>query len=133
MANKASNVQKFFYYLSFVLVYATMAFIASMLMMGYEDRSGTLLWHSLEMKISDKIGLVAFYILQFPLGLLFGLLTANYHNGLFAFLFNPILIAWTLEKLVVNTRRRKTILVFSINYAIWIAVILTIIIYILTE
>jgi hypothetical protein len=131
--DKASTVQRFFYYLSIVLVYATIAFIASMLMMGYEDRAGNLIWKPAEMNLSDKIGLVTFYIVQFPLGLLFGFFTGNYHNGLFAFLINPILIAWTLEKLVIKTKRRKTKQISLINYTIWTALILTIIIYIMTE
>jgi len=131
--DKATNFQQFLYYLSFILFFLTLAFIASMLMMGYEDRTGSLLWKSNDMKLSDKIGLITFYVLQFPLGLLFGLFTGNYNNGLFAFLLNPLLIAWTHQKFIIKTGRRNIKRTFQINYAIWTALILAIVVYILTE
>ena len=131
--DKPTSFQQFLYYLSFILVFATLAFIASMLMMGYEDRTGSLLWKSNDMKPFDKIGLITFYVLQFPLGLLFGLFTGNYNSGLFAFLLNPLLIAWTLQKFIIKTRRRNIKRTFQINYAIWTTLILAIVVYILTE
>lgn len=131
--DKPTSFQQFFYYLSFILVFATLAFIASMLMMGFEDRTGSLLWKSNDMKLSDKIGLIASFVLQFPLGLLFGLFTGNYNNGLFAFLLNPLLIAWALQKFIIKTRRRNIKRTFQINYAIWIMILLVIIVYIVTE
>ena len=82
-----------------------------MLLMDYEDRYGTLNWVN-EATTAKKIGFIFFYLLQFPLGLLFGLLTGNYDNGLFAFLLNPLLIGWTLHKLEFKSRRnsiRRTI------------------------
>ena len=102
-------------------------------MMGYEDRTGSLLWKSNDMKVSDKIGLITFYILQFPLGLLFGLFTGNYNSGLFAFLLNPLLIAWTIQKFIVKTGRRNIKRTFQINYALWTTLILAIVVYIVTE
>lgn len=132
-ADKPTGFQQFSYYLSFILVFATIAFIASMLMMGYEDRTGSLLWNSNDMKLSDKIGLIIFYVLQFPLGLLFGLFTGNYNNGLFSFILNPLLIAWTLQKFIIKTRRRNIKRTFEINYAIWTTLILAMVVYILTE
>jgi hypothetical protein len=128
-----TSFQQILYYLSFILLFATLAFIASLLMMGYEDRTGSLLWKSNEMKLSDKIGLITFYVLQFPLGLLFGLFTGNYNSGLFAFLLNTLLIAWTLQKFLIKAGRRNIKKTFQINYGIWTALILTIIVYIATE
>jgi hypothetical protein len=131
--DRASNLQKFLYYFSFFLVFFLAAFIASMLMMGYEDRTGSLLWNSGKMNSSDKIGLIVFYVLQFPLGLLFGLFTRNYHNGLFAFLLNPLLIAWAIQKFFIKQERKNTRRVFQINYGICMALILIVVIYIITE
>ena len=130
--DKASTLQLFLYYLSFVLVWATLAFIAAMLLMDYEDMYGTLNWVT-EATTAKKIGFICFYILQFPLGLLVGLLTGNYDNGLFAFLLNPLLIGWTLQKFIFKSRRsaiRRTLL---INLIIWTAIVLAITIYIVTE
>jgi hypothetical protein len=131
--DKVSNLHLFLYYLSFVLVYATLAFISSMLMMGYEDRTGSLQWMPGDMKLIDQIGLIVFYVLQFPLGLLFGLFTGNFHNGLFAFVINPLLIGWTLNKLFFKTERIFIKRILLINYSVWTALVLTIVIYIVTE
>lgn len=131
--DKPTSFQEFLYCLSFILVFATLAFIASMLMMGYEDRTGSLLWKSNDMKLLDKIGLITFYVLQFPLGLLLGLFTGNYNNGLFAFLLNPLFIAWILQKFIIKTKRRNVKRTFQINFAIWTTLILVIVIYVVTE
>ena len=125
-------MQLFLYYLSFVLVWATLAFIAAMLLMDYEDRYGTLNWVT-EATTAKKIGFIFFYILQFPLGLLFGLLTGNYDNGLFAFLLNPLLIGWTLQKLLFKSNRNNIPSTLQVNFIFWTAIVLTIIIYIVTE
>ena len=130
--DKASTLQLFLYYLSFVLVWATLAFIAAMLLMDYEDRYGTLNWVT-EATTAKKIGFIFFYILQFPLGLLFGLLTGNYDNGLFAFLLNPLLIGWTLQKLLFKSNRNSIRRTLQVNFIFWTAIVLTIIIYIVTE
>lgn len=129
---KASTLQLFLYYLSFVLVWATLAFIAAMLLMDYEDLYGTVNWVS-EATTAKKIGFVFFYTLQFPLGLLFGILTGNYDSGLFAFLLNPLLIAWTLHNFIFKSKRRTIRRTIGINFIIWAAIILTITIYIVTE
>jgi hypothetical protein len=131
--DKITIFQQFLYYLSFILVFGTLAFIASMLMMGYEDRTGSLQWKSGEMQLSDKIGLITFYILQLPLGLLFGLLTGNFNIGLFAFLLNPLLFAWTLQKFIFRTQCKSIRRTLQVNYTVWIAIILAIIIYVVTE
>ena len=130
--DKASTLQLFLYYLSFVLVWATLAFITAMLLMDYEDRYGTLNWVT-EATTAKKIGFIFFYILQFPLGLLFGLLTGNYDNGLFAFLLNPLLIGWTLQKLLFKSNRNSIQRTLQVNFIFWTAIVLIIIIYIVTE
>ena len=130
--DKASTLHLFLYYLSFVLAWATLAFIAAMLLMDYEDRYGTLDWVS-EATKAKKIGFVIFYILQFPLGLLFGLVTGNYDNVFFAYLLNPLFIGWTLQKFVFKSRRNSILKTLQVNFVIWTAVILTIIIYVVTE
>jgi len=130
--DKASTLQLVLYYLSFVLVWATLSFIAAMLLMDYEDRYGTLNWVT-DATLDRKIGFIFFYILQFPLGLLFGIVTDNYNNGLFAFLLNPILIGWTLQKLVFKSRRNSIRRTLQVNFFIWTATVITIIIYIATE
>ena len=132
IADKASTLQLFLYYLSFVLVWATLAFIAAMLLMDYEDRYGTLNWVT-EATTAKKIAFVFFYFLQFPLGLLFGLLTGNYDNGLFAFLLNPLLIGWTLQKFLFKSNHKSIRRTLQVNFVIWTAMILTITIYIMTE
>ena len=130
--DKASTLQIFLYYLSFVLVWATLAFIAAMLLMDYEDLYGTLRWTE-EATTAKKIGFIFFYILQFPLGLLFGLLTGNYDNGLFAFLLNPLLIGWTLQKFIFKSMCKTIRRTIRINFIIWTTITLTMIVYIMTE
>jgi hypothetical protein len=130
--DKASTLQLFLYYLSFVLVWATPALIAAMLLMDYEDRYSTLNWVT-EATTAKKIGFIFFYILQFPLGLLFGLLTGNYDNGLFAFLLNPLLVSWTFQKFLFKSRRSSIRRALQINFVVWTAILLTITIYIVTE
>ena len=129
----STDVQNFLYYLSFFLVYATLTFIASMLLMNFEDRTGSLLWNESKMKMSDKVGIISFYFLQFPLGLLFGFLTGNYNNAIFSIILNPIFIGWLLEKTYVRKSSKKTKAIFRINYLIWIIIILTIIIFVYSE
>ena len=113
-AEKASTLQRFLYYLSFVLAWATLAFIAAMLLMDYEDMYGTLNWVD-KATIAKNIGFIFFYILQFPLGLLFGLFTGNYDNGLFAYLLNPLLIGWTLQKFLFKSKRSSIRRALKIN------------------
>lgn len=125
-------MQLFVYYFSFVLVWGTLAFVAAMLLMDYEDRYGTLNW-VIEATAVKKIGFISFYVLQFPLGLLFGLLTGNYDNGLFAFFLNPLLIGWTLQKFIFKSRRNTIRRTLLINFIIWTAIVLGIAIYIVTE
>ena len=95
--------------------------------MDYEQKYSTLSW------VTGKIGVIFFYILQFPLGLLFGLFTGNYDNGLFAFLLNPLLIGWTLQKFLFKSKRSRIRRASKINFTIWAVIILTITIYIVTE
>lgn len=130
--NRASTLQSVLYYLSFVLVWATLFFIAAMLLMDYEDRYGTLNWVT-DATLDRKISFIFFYILQFPLGLLFGIVTDNYNNGLFALLLNPLLIGWTLQKFVFKSIRKSMRRTMQINFLIWTATVITIIIYIATE
>lgn len=130
--DKASTLLSVLYYLSFVLVWATLFFIAAMLLMDYEDRYGTLKWVT-DATLHRKISFIFFYILQFPLGLLFGIVTDNYNNGLFALLLNPLLIGWTLQKFVFKSIRKSMLRTMQINFLIWIATVSTIIIYIATD
>jgi hypothetical protein len=118
--------------LSFVLVWGTLVFVAAMLLMDYEDRYGTLNWVT-KATTARKIGFIFFYILQFPLGLLFGLLTGNYDNGLFAFLLNPLFIGWTLRKFIFKSRRTAIGRTLSTNFIMWTAIVLAITIYIVIE
>ena len=130
--DKASTLLSVLYYLSFVLVWATHFFIAAMLLMDYEDRYSTLKWVT-DATLHRKISFIFFYILQFPLGLLFGIVTDNYNNGLFALLLNPLLIGWTLQKFVFKSIRKSMLRTMQINFLIWIATVSTIIIYIATD
>jgi hypothetical protein len=129
---KASTLQLILYYLSFVLIWATLAFIVAMLLMNYEDIYGTLNWVP-QATIAQKISFIFFYILQFPLGILFGLFSGNYDNGLFAFLLNPLLIGWVLQKFLVNSISGSIQRILQVNFVIWTVIILIITIYIITE
>jgi uncharacterized membrane protein YeaQ/YmgE (transglycosylase-associated protein family) len=129
---KASTMQLFLYYFSFFLIWATLAFIGAMLLMDYEDMYGTLDWVT-EATTSKKAGFILFYILQFPLGLLFGLITGNYDNGLFAFLLNPLVTGWTLNKFLFRSKRSTIKSVSFINSIVLTVIFLTIVFYILTE
>ena len=104
-----------------------------MIIMGYEDRTGTLLGNIGETNTLEKFGFATFYILQFPLGLVFGLLTGNYHNGLFAFFINPVVIAWALEKLKTKGNKAKVKRALFINSLLLTALVLIVVIYIWTE
>jgi hypothetical protein len=130
--DKASTLQLFLYYLSFVLVWGTLAFITAMYLMNYEDKYSTLNWVT-KAKTTEKISFIIFYILQFPFGLLYGLFSGNYDNGLYSFFINPLFVGWTLQKLLFKTRRNSIKRAFQINFTIWLALVLTITIYVLTE
>ena len=129
---RASTPQMFMYYLSFVFLWATIAFIAAMYLMDYEDRHGTFNWVT-ETKTTEKISFVIFYILQFPFGLMYGLFTGNYNNGLFAFFINPLLIGWAIQKIFFKTRRANIKRISKINFIIVATLVLTMAIYILAE
>src|SRR5690349_7357040 len=123
MNERPSHLQTLIYYSSFVLVYATLAFIASRLLMDYEDSSGRTSWSWEGMRTSDKIGYITFAILQFPFGLLFELLTNNYNNGLFAFLINPLFIAWLLHQIFRKNQLWHIKRSIKINGTIWALII----------
>jgi hypothetical protein len=137
MSDTPSRLQGYLYYLSFVLVWATIAFVASMYLMDYEDkwdsRTNETMWAWSTMQTSHKVAYVTFLIMQFPFGLLFGLITGVYNNGLFAFIINPLFIAWGLHMIYRNSQVAHIKRTLKINYTIWTAMVLTIVIYIALE
>jgi hypothetical protein len=86
-----------------------------------------------EAEVTHKISFVVFFVLQFPVGLLFGLLTGNYNNGLFAAFLNPLLIGWALQKVIFKCRRVITQKLLLINYTVWTLLVLTALVYVVTE
>ena len=137
MIDNPSRLQAYFYYLSFVLVCATIAFAASMYLMDYEDkwdsRTNETMWAWSTMRSIHKFAWVTFLVMQFPFGLLFGLITGNLNNGLFAFIINPLFIAWTLQMIYRDSQLVHITRTLKINYALWTVMLLAIVIYISLE
>jgi len=137
MSDTPSRPKMFLYYLSFVLVYATVTFVASMYLMDYEDkwdsRTNATMWEWSKMAMSHRFVYITFMIAQFPFGLLFGLLTGIYTNGLFGFIIDPLFISWVLLMIFRKTMLRHVNRTLKINYTIWVIMTITIVIYILAE
>jgi hypothetical protein len=137
MNESPSKLHAYLYYLSFVLIWATIAIVASMYLLDYEDkwdsRTNETMWAWSTMETSHKIGYLTFLVMQFPFGLLFGLFTGNYNNGLFAFIINPLFIAWVLQMIFRNSQKTHIKRTLKVNYAIWTTMLLTIVGYLMLE
>ena len=137
MTYTPSRPKAYLYYLSFVLIFATVAFVASMYLMGYEDkwdsRSNETMWAWSTMETKYKIAYATFLVLQFPFGLLFGLITGVFNNGIFACIINPLFYAWILQMIFKRTRESHINRTVRINYSIWAVMMLTIVVYIWKE
>ena len=100
-ADKASSVQLFLYYFSFILIYAALYFIAVSYLMDYEQKYGTSNWVN-DAKMTEKISFVISSMLQFPFALIVGLFINNDTIWLLTLLLNSLLFGWTLQKLIIK-------------------------------
>lgn len=136
MTEIPSRPKSFLYYLSFVLIWATVAWIGSMYMMDYEDKwegNTESMWSWSSMQTSHKVGYVLFLTTQFPFGLIFGFFTGIYNNALFSVIINPLFIAWGLQMIFREAQLKHINQTLKINFIILTIILLMIGTYIWLE
>jgi hypothetical protein len=121
---KATLGQLVLYYFSFLLLWATVAFLAAMLLLNFEDKN-------IE-GIPQDFSYAWYYILQFPFGLLYGLITGDYISAIFAFFINLFFLSISLQVLL-RSGHKSIRLVSKFNFVIWVGFILGVTVYILNQ
>lgn len=102
------------YYISFVFLYFTLTVGVSMFLFDYEKDVSD--WNLIDN--THKIAYLFYYLLQFPIGNMIEFLTDKIPSIVFMIIVNPIIVAFSMSKVlpIQNKRLRQNIIYFNYGF-----------------